>query len=40
MSGMTRTRSLIFIHKIMMRNSVKFYSMDFPNFMLRIVCRI
>jgi hypothetical protein len=40
MSGMPRTRSLILIHESMMRNSVRFSSMDFPNFVLRIVSRI
>jgi hypothetical protein len=40
MSGIPRTRSLILIHKSMMRNNVRFSSMNFPNFMLMIVCRI
>ena len=34
MSGMPRTRSLIFIHKSMMRNIMRLSSMDFPNFVL------
>jgi hypothetical protein len=40
MSGMPRARGLISIHKSMMRNIVRFSSMNFPNLMLRIVCRI
>jgi hypothetical protein len=40
MSGMPRTRSLIFIYKCMMREIMRFPSMNFPNFVLRIVCRI
>jgi hypothetical protein len=40
MSGMPRTRSLIIIHESMIRNIMRFSSMDFPNFVLRIVLRI
>jgi hypothetical protein len=40
MSGMPRTRSLIFIYKSMMRNIVRLSSMNPPNLMLRIVCSI
>jgi hypothetical protein len=40
MSGMPRARSLILIHKSMMRNIMRFSSIDLPNLMLKIVCRI
>jgi hypothetical protein len=40
MSGMPRARSLIFIHKCMMRNSVRFSSMNLPNFVLMIISMI
>jgi hypothetical protein len=40
MGGMPRARGLILIHECMMRNSVRFSSMNFPNFVLRIISRI
>jgi hypothetical protein len=40
MSGMPRSRSLIFIHDRMMRNIMRFFSTNFPNLVLRIVDRI
>jgi hypothetical protein len=40
MSGMPRARCLITIQISMMRNSMRFSSMDSPNFVLRIVLRI
>jgi hypothetical protein len=40
MSGMPTIRSPIFIHECMVRNSVRFSSINFPNLMLMIVCRI
>jgi hypothetical protein len=40
MSGMPRARCLITIQISKMRNSMRFSSMYFPNFVLRIVLRI
>jgi hypothetical protein len=40
MSGMPRTRSLIFIYECMVRNIMGFSSTNLPNFMLRITSRI
>jgi hypothetical protein len=40
MCGMPGARSLIFIYKCMVRNNVRFSSMNLPNFVLRIVSRI
>jgi hypothetical protein len=37
---MSRARSLITVHKSMMRNRMRFLSMNFSNLMLRIVLRI
>jgi hypothetical protein len=35
MSGVPRARSLIFIHKSMVRNIMRFPSMNLPNFYVR-----
>jgi hypothetical protein len=40
MSGMPRARSLIFIPECMMRNIVRFPSMNLPNFVFGVVCGI
>jgi hypothetical protein len=40
MSGVPRARSLIFLHKSMARNIMRFPSMNLPNFVLRIISRI
>jgi hypothetical protein len=40
MSGMPRARCLITIEISMMRNNMRFSSMDFPNFVFMIVLRI
>jgi hypothetical protein len=37
MSGMHRARCLIIIHVSMVRNKMRFSSMDFPDFVLKIV---
>jgi hypothetical protein len=40
MSGVLRARSLIFLHKCMVRNIMRFPSMNLPNFVLRIISMI
>jgi hypothetical protein len=40
MSRMPRARSLIFVHKSMVRNIMRFSSMNSPNLVLRIISRI
>jgi hypothetical protein len=40
MSGLPRARCLILIHKSMVRNRMRFSSMNLPNFVLKIISRL